>query len=216
MAAPRSIGSLVLLVSTALVVVGCGDSGDEENAEGDAPSSTMSVPEGIELGDQPSTTAPPTTAPPPDVPEEVVLSPEGVGDLSIGSAPRVDVMATLVPLLGEPVVEAAECPGGSDTSMRWEGGPTLYFASGQLSGWSYGGDEDPVVPIQTDAGIAPGATVAELLAAYPADFQWVPDSTLGDEFYIGTGFPYVGGVATGRADDDTVDVIWAGDSCVFR
>jgi hypothetical protein len=65
-------------------------------------------------------------------------------------------------------------------------------------------------------GVAPGDTVADLRAAYPDDFQWVPDSTLGVEFYIGNGFPYLGGVTTGQADTDTLDVLWAGDACVFR
>jgi hypothetical protein len=100
--------------------------------------------------------------------------------------------------------------------MRWDGGLMLLFSAGQLAGWSYNGDGEPAVPVATDAGITVGDTVEDLLAAYPVDFQWVPDSTLGHEFFIGTGFPYVGGVATGETDTDTVDVLWAGDACIFR
>lgn len=212
----RASGAILLgtIAAAALGLSGCGD--DEAADDEAAPTSTLSVPEGIGLGDQPSTTAPATTAPPPDVPEEIVLSAEAVADMPIGGTPQVDVMASLVPLLGEPIVEEAECPGGSDTSMRWDGGPHLLFAAGQLSGWSYAGDEAPIVPIHTDAGIAPGDTVADLLAAYPDNFQWVPDSTLGTEFYIGMGFPYLGGVTTGESDTDTIEVLWAGDACVFR
>jgi hypothetical protein len=200
-----------VVAGAAVVLAGCGNDG--EDAE---PTSTLSVPEGIALGDQPATTAPATTSPPPAIPTEIVLAADGVSGYPIGSATRVDVMAALAPVLGEPVVEDTECPGGSDTSMRWEDGPTLLFAGGQLSGWSYDGGDKPVIPIHTDAGIAPGDTVADLRAAYPENFQWVPDSTLGVEFYIGTGFPYLGGVTTGEGATDTVDVLWAGDACVFR
>jgi hypothetical protein len=207
----RVVGTALLVLA---VLTACGDdSGDEDDA---GATSTMSVPDGIALDDGPPTTAPPTTAPPPVVPTEIELRAEGVGDLLIGGAPQVDVMASLAPVLGEPEVESTECPGGSDTSMRWDGGLVLLFSAGQLAGWSYSGDGEPAVPVQTDAGITAGDTVADLLAAYPENFQWVADSTLGPEFFIGTGFPYLGGVATGEADTDTVDVLWAGDACVFR
>src|SRR5262245_31804837 len=131
-----------------LVLAGCGDDGGEAQ-----PTSTLSVPEGIGLGDQPSTTAPPTTAPPPAVPDEIVLSADGVSGMPIGRTPQVDVMAALSPVLGEPTVEDTECPGGSTVSMRWEDGPTLLFADGQLSGWSYAGGSETVA-IHTETGIA--------------------------------------------------------------
>jgi hypothetical protein len=201
----------VAVLLAAVLLAACSDEDDDA-----VPTSTMSVPDGIELEDRPATTAPATTAPPPVVPSEIELRAEGVGDLLIGSTPQVDAMASLAPVLGEPELETAECPGGSDTSMTFVSGLVLLFVDGQLSGWSYGGDEPPTVPMETDAGIALGDPVADLLDAYPDNFQWVADSTLGDEFFIGTGFPYLGGLASGQGDTDTVDVLWAGDACVFR
>src|SRR5829696_1309897 len=141
----RASGLSAATAVAGLVLAGCAD--DEAGDDEASPTSTMSVPEGIERGDQPETTAPATTAPPPDVPDQVVLSAESVADLPIGSTPQVDVMAALVPVLGEPAMDDAECPGGSDTALHWEAGPTLLFADGQLSGWSYAVEEDPTLVI---------------------------------------------------------------------
>ena len=72
------------------------------------------------------------------------------------------------------------------------------------------------MPIQTDRGVTLGDTVADLQAAHDEGFQWVPDSTLGTEFYIGSGFPYLGGLASGEEPDDVVEALWGADSCAAR
>jgi hypothetical protein len=207
----------VALTVALLPVAGMACSSDDDPEGAATSSSTMSVPEGIELGDRASTTVVATTTPPPVAPEEVRLSGTGVADRPIGSTPEVDVLTMLTPLLGEPEVTAAECPGGSDRAARFDVGLTVYFAGGQLSGWAFAaGDEVAGSPVLTDRDLRPGDTVTDLLAAYPDDFQWIEDSTLGTEFFIGTGFPYVGGTATGTEPNDTVEVLWAGDACLAR
>jgi hypothetical protein len=123
----------------------------------------------------------------------------------------------LAPVLGEPEMTAPECGGGSDTAAEFVGGLTVYFGGGQLSGWLLDGAAGPApMPVLTDRGLRAGDTVADLTETYPDDFRWVDGSSLGDEFFIGTGFPYLGGLATGTAQDDTVQMLWAGDSCIAR
>jgi hypothetical protein len=213
----RPRGALLLL----LLLAGLGCSGSDDDATGDGDGvSTLSAPEGIALDDSISTTAPPTTRPPQILPDTIVLSGNGVNAYPLGT-PQVDLTAMLAPLLGEPEVQPAECPGGSDTAERYPGGLTLYFGGGQLSGWAYTapptGTADPAtVPVQTDRGITLGDTVAELQAAHDEGFQWIADSTLGTEFYIGSGFPYLGGLASGEAPDAVVEALWGADSCAAR
>lgn len=208
---------LLLLVFANL---GCGGSDDEVEEDGADGVTTLSAPEGIALDDSTTTTAPATTTPPQILPETIVLSGNGVNAYALGT-PQVDLTAMLAPLLGEPEVQPAECPGGSDSAERYPGGLTLYYGAGQLSGWAFtslpdGTTDAPAVPVQTDRGVTLGDTVAALQEAHDEGFQWVPDSTLGTEFYIGSGFPYLGGLASGEAPEAVVEALWGADSCAAR
>lgn len=189
-----------------LGAIGC--SADESDDGASEPTPTLSVPEGIAR-----TSGVPTT---PALPDQVTLGRDGLAGFALG-APAADVEALLGELLGPAETSDEACQGGSDRSVGWTSGLTVYFAADQLSGWWLRdvADDAPVV-VETERGITAGDSVEALLAAEPDDFQWVPDSTLGTEFYVGTGFPYLGGVATGEEPTDTIESLWAGDGCVSR
>jgi hypothetical protein len=198
-------------------LLGCSSADDGASGDADTgPGSTISVPEGIQLDESVSTTAPATTTPPQVLPDTVIVSGPGVDDFPLGT-PQVDVLAMLTPLLGEPEIQPAECPGGSDAAARFPGGFTVYFGSGQLSGWTYTATTPgATTPIETDRGVSLGDTVADLQTAHDDGFQWVDDSTLGTEFYLGSGFPYLGGLTSGQELDAVIEALWGADSCAAR
>ncbi|MBO6573924.1 MAG: hypothetical protein JJ896_00785 [Rhodothermales bacterium] len=88
--------------------------------------------------------------------------------------------------------------------MRWDSGLTLYFSDDAFAGWSA---RDTDGSLTTMAGIGPGSTRAELSDALAAEFQ---DSSVGPMFMAGG----LNGTLTGDTDEDTVDVLFAGSTCV--
>jgi hypothetical protein len=207
-----------ILVVAALAVAGCAAS-DSARSDPETTTSQALAPVARDAPD-----------PPPSIPREddtgglaLVAEANRLGDHRLGDAAEV-VVADVADVLGRPLhTEGVECPGGSDRTVRWEAGLTAVFADGRLSGWtleapSPGPADDDAEPVEiaTTDGIGVGSPVAQLQAAFPDNFHWVPDSTLGVEFFIGSGYPYLGGLATGEGPDDTVEWLWAGDSCSFR
>lgn len=147
----------------------------------------------------------------------LVLLTDGIGAFTLG-ADQDEVLDTMFGILGPASdVGPIECPGGSDTTAYWPS-VGLVFSDGQLSGWSWGrdGEEPPPIEAETPEGITIGSTVAELEAAYPDELNWIPESTLGTEFYVGSGYPGFGGFTTGTEPDDTVTMLYGGDLCAFR
>lgn len=180
------------------------------------PHESTTAPDPASATSQPATTSPDTTQPSTG-PGVVVVGADGVAGLTMG-ADADQVIDAVSGVLGPPDDDGpAECPGGSDRTVRWAGSFQVQLAQGALAGWVWSSPGPPPdVPVVTDGGIALGDPVADLLAAYPDDFQWVPDSTLGVEFFIGTGYPYLGGLATGEQPTDAVTALFAGDSCAYR
>lgn len=214
-----------LAVVVALGVAGCSDSGDEVTTDSSA--TTAESADTTEVEDttttaeiESSTTAAPTTADTTPststpVPDTLLLTPDGVGDFVFGN-PQSAVVDAMTALLGPPVeTRPVECPSGSDTIVTYQGAYFI-FGADTFAGWAWGGAEDPPIVGATTEGITLGSTVAEAQAAFGPDFAFQPDSTLGDEFYIGTDYPSIGGFTTGPDPDDTISRLYGGDLCAFR
>lgn len=123
-------------------------------------------------------------------------------DVPFGSI-RASTEASLGVVLGDAREqgENAECPAGPLQFTTYDG-MTLYFQDGNFAGWS------ATAPYVTTA------TRAELIAE---GASLVEDSTLGEEFYLGTPpGPVIAGIFSGEDDAATVETMWAGVSCNFR
>lgn len=188
----RKATSLVAVVASALALAAC-DAGGEP-------------PEGArEAGPDASAAA------------EKAVSLEGDG-LEVGgeaflfNAGRSEIETTLGKALGDPVRRATntECEAGAVDFTDYEGGLTLHFTDGQLVGWNWHLPYEGDAPLNDAVGVAGGVALGMAPDALREreGFERLEDSTLGEEFRIGSvgGFIEAGEVAT----------LFAGTQCFIR
>jgi hypothetical protein len=127
--------------------------------------------------------------------------------LSFGAS-EAEVIGPLSQVLGEPSERETnnEC-GAGPMSFRKFGRLWLNFSKGEWVGWFLDGEPGDV-PITLEDGVTIGSPAGELASA--ADYY--PDSSLGDEFYIGG----ISGLSAGKGSDASIDALWAGTNCLFR
>ena len=90
---------------------------------------------------------------------------------------------------------------------------TLNFQDGKFVGW-FLGNEKGAKAYSTASGIGIGTTRAK--AKQSVTITDIEDSTLGEEFSIGTGDTVVGGMFAEPGDAAKVDALFAGVNCFFR
>ncbi|QCB53478.1 hypothetical protein E5675_02820 [Sphingopyxis sp. PAMC25046] len=106
----------------------------------------------------------------------------------------------------------AECGAGMMEFTRYDA-MTLNFQDGKFAGW-FLGNEPGADSYSTMNGIAVGTTRAK--AKESVTIIDVDDSTLGEEFSIGTGDRVIGGMFAAPGDAATIDALFAGANCFFR
>jgi len=106
----------------------------------------------------------------------------------------------------------AECGAGPMEFTRYDA-MTLNFQDGKFAGW-FLGNEPGAATYSTMSGIAIGTTRAK--AAESVTIVDLEDSTLGEEFSIGTGDNVVGGMFAAPGDTAKIDALFAGTNCFFR
>ncbi len=106
----------------------------------------------------------------------------------------------------------AECGAGSMEFTRYDA-MTLNFQDGKFVGW-FLGNEPGAARYSTASGIAIDTTRAK--AKESVSIVDLEDSTLGEEFSIGTGDNVVGGMFAEPGDAAKIDALFAGTNCFFR
>lgn len=106
----------------------------------------------------------------------------------------------------------AECGAGTMDFTRFDA-MTLNFQDGRFVGW-FLGNEPGAQFYATLSGLGIGTTRAGVSALVA--ITAVPDSTLGEEFSIGTGEKAIGGIFTEPGNAAKVDALFAGMNCFFR
>ncbi|MFZ1743136.1 MAG: aspartate-semialdehyde dehydrogenase [Pontixanthobacter sp.] len=131
--------------------------------------------------------------------------------LAFGS-PRDAVEREIAAVLGKPTDKSSneECGAGPMEFSAYQGGLTVTFQDGKLTGWYLDRDEDSR-DISTSENITIGSVESALTKAYSVKPQI--DSTLGDEFYTTEG---VAGFLSGQGDAKVVESLFAGTNCFFR
>ncbi|WP_123906327.1 aspartate-semialdehyde dehydrogenase [Sphingorhabdus sp. YGSMI21] len=167
--------------------------------------------------------AAPVEKPQPDETEEaapvvaIVLQPDGIAS---GEGERFSYgtdKSTVIAKLEEygPVHQNSneECGAGPmEFASSAATGLTTNFQDEKLVGWYFDGDAKSAM---TDRNISVGSTRAELEAAMPIEMQ--PDSTLGIEFFSGSGEDgFIGGFLSDNGATPTVDSLYSGTNCFFR
>lgn len=190
---------LSLAMALALALAACG----QQPADGAAPA-TDSVPV-IAVGQTKGNPA-------------IGLDPDGLGVVGLSGVPK-DLkfglgQAEAVRILAEDYEVAgkastnAECGAGPIDFVEWPSGLSTLFQEGKFVGWSL--NRRATRGPTTMAGIRPGSTRAELVAAYSG--VKIEETTLGQEFDAGGLY----GILDGAGPDAKIDAMWAGTSCVFR
>lgn len=105
-----------------------------------------------------------------------------------------------------------ECGAGPLQFTRYDA-MTLNFQDGKFVGW-FLGNEPGAATYSTASGIGIGTTRAK--AAASVTIVDLEDSTLGEEFSIGTGDNVVGGMFAAPGDAANIDALFAGVNCFFR
>ena len=90
---------------------------------------------------------------------------------------------------------------------------TLNFQDGKFAGW-FLGNEPGADQYSTPSGIAIGTT--RVKAAESVTLVMAEDSTLGEEFSLGSGDNVVGGMFAAPGDTAKIDALFAGTNCFFR
>ncbi|HEY0597092.1 hypothetical protein [Sphingopyxis sp.] len=106
----------------------------------------------------------------------------------------------------------AECGAGSMEFTRYDA-MTLNFQGGKFVGW-FLGNEPGARAYSTMSGIAIGTTRAR--AKETVSIVDLEDSTLGEEFSIGSGDNAIGGMFAAPGDSAKIDALFAGNNCFFR
>lgn len=105
-----------------------------------------------------------------------------------------------------------ECGAGPMDFTRYDA-MTLNFQDGKFVGW-FLGDEPGAAAYSTVSGVGIGTTRAK--ASDSVALVLVQDSSLGDEFRMGTGDPAIGGMFAAPGDSAKIDALFAGANCFFR
>jgi hypothetical protein len=126
--------------------------------------------------------------------------------LAFGTA-KPATIAALTRALGRPPGKRganAECGGGPQTFVTWEGALTLWFSEEEgFVGWESRGK------LATAQGIAIGSPRAALRVLRGIE---VAQTSLGTEFTAGE----LDGLLSSKARDAKVRALWSGSTCVFR
>lgn len=176
-------------------------------------------------GEQPQPSEPPTdeqiAAQTPNAPKNrpidlladglVIAAPEAGGSattLDFGDAEDAVVEALTMVFGGPQYGSNEECPAGPITFATY-GDFAALFQDSRFVGWSVNGPSERAAysgPDGVTIGMA-GADAREL-----ASYDAFEESTLGEEFVLGSGEMSVSGLI----EDNQVSVLWAGVSCNFR
>ncbi|ALJ14934.1 hypothetical protein [Sphingopyxis macrogoltabida] len=105
-----------------------------------------------------------------------------------------------------------ECGAGTMEFTRYDA-MTLNFQGGKFVGW-FLGNENGAASYSTMSGIGIGTTRAK--AKESVAIVDLEDSTLGEEFSIGTGDNVIGGMFAEPGDAAKIDALFAGTNCFFR
>lgn len=105
-----------------------------------------------------------------------------------------------------------ECGAGTMEFTRYDA-MTLNFQNGKFVGW-FLGNEPGAATYSTMSGIGIGSTRAK--AKESVSIVEVEDSTLGEEFSIGTGENVIGGMFAAPGDAAKIEALFAGANCFFR
>ena len=129
-------------------------------------------------------------------------------------APRAQAEEALARVAGKADDRSSneECGAGTMEFTRFDA-MTLNFQDGKFVGW-FLGNEPGASEYSTPSGIGVGTTRAK--AKQSVSIMDVEDSTLGEEFSIGTGDHVIGGMFAEPGDAAKIDALFAGDNCFFR
>lgn len=105
-----------------------------------------------------------------------------------------------------------ECGAGTMEFTRYDA-MTLNFQGGKFVGW-FLGNEPGAGAYSTTSGIGVGTTRAK--AKESVSIVDLEDSTLGEEFSIGSGEHVIGGMFAAPGDAAKIDALFAGTNCFFR
>ena len=158
----------------------------------------------------------------------LTLAADGLGVVDFG-ADEADAMAILNDLLGTPVEDAPQpCQSKADTVryVRW-GDLSAAFPGGRFGGWIIGvyvPPDSPPLQVETEAGVALDAPVADLLAAYGDHLAWTGQEDTGfpepiDGFGIDGYSPDspsatgIGGYVEGGREEGRIITFIAGQPC---
>ena len=144
---------------------------------------------------------------------QVTQAVEGRGTATVLNfgEPRERTLAAMTALLGEPETSSNEECGAGPLEFADFGALTLNFQDGGFVGYSVD-DSSTGVELRGPAGLAIGAP-RDVVARLDG-FQTYEESTLGDEFNVGSG---EGNVVVGLFDEDgRVTDLWSGAVCTFR
>lgn len=128
--------------------------------------------------------------------------------------PRAQAEAALANVAGKEDDRSTneECGAGPMEFTRYDA-MTLNFQDGKFTGW-FLGNEPGADAYSTTSGIAVGTTRAR--AKESVTIVDIEDSTLGEEFSIGTGDKLIGGMFAAPGDAAPIDALFAGVNCFFR
>lgn len=128
--------------------------------------------------------------------------------------PRAQAEAALANVAGQEDDRStnAECGAGPMEFTRYDA-MTLNFQDGKFAGW-FLGNEPGADGYSTMSGIAVGTTRAR--AKESVTIVDIEDSTLGEEFSIGSGDNLIGGMFAAPGDAAKIDALFAGVNCFFR
>lgn len=138
----------------------------------------------------------------------------GKASLLAFGVPRAQAEAALANVAGKEDDRSTneECGAGPMEFTRYDA-MTLNFQDGKFAGW-FLGNEPGASFYSTPSGIAVGTTRAK--AQESVAIVDLEDSTLGEEFSIGTGDHVIGGMFAAPGDSAKIDALFAGTNCFFR
>ena len=138
----------------------------------------------------------------------------GRASLLAFGVPRAQAEAALANVAGKEDDRSTneECGAGTMEFTRYDA-MTLNFQGGKFVGW-FLGNEPGANAFSTMSGVAIGTTRAK--AKESVAIVDLEDSTLGEEFSIGTGDHVIGGMFAAPGDAARIDALFAGTNCFFR
>ena len=138
----------------------------------------------------------------------------GKASLLAFGAPRAQAEDALARVAGKADDRSSneECGAGTMEFTRFDA-MTLNFQGDKFVGW-FLGNEPGASEYSMPGGIGIGTTRAK--AKQSVSIVAVEDSTLGEEFSIGTGENVVGGMFAAPGDTAKIDALFAGVNCFFR